>query len=79
MALVKKLTKIGNSWGVILSADLLKVAGLQPGGEYELSVIGDTILIQSPEKKNADDAKVIENFLMVLKKYDKSLKKLADN
>ncbi len=74
MVLVKKLTKIGNSWGVILPAEILKVAGITGKSKVEISVKEDQIVITPT---NLKDHKVMQTFMGVLKDYDETLKKLA--
>ncbi len=43
MPLVKKVTRHGNSSGVILDQPILKQLGWEPGTEVEVKVEGDTI------------------------------------
>jgi putative addiction module antidote len=77
MALVKKLTKIGNSWGVILPAEVLKISGLEPTGECEIEVDRKGVLLRPHLKENKKDKKVIEAMSRFIKKYRNDLKKLA--
>jgi antitoxin component of MazEF toxin-antitoxin module len=74
MTLVKKLTKIGNSLGVILPTDILKVVGISDKSEVEISIKDDEIVLRPT---NLKDHKVMKIFLGVLKDYDETLKKLA--
>jgi antitoxin component of MazEF toxin-antitoxin module len=74
MALVKKFTKIGNSTGIILPADILKVAGMNEDSEVEVEVKGHQIVL-SPA--NLKDHKVMKTFLKVIQDYGETFKKLA--
>lgn len=74
MALVKKLTKIGNSTGVILPSDILKIAGLADDAEVKISAKENRIIL---EPANLKDQKVMKTFLGVLEDFDDTLKKLA--
>jgi antitoxin component of MazEF toxin-antitoxin module len=74
MALIKKLTKIGNSWGVILPTDLLKVVGIEDSSEVEISVKENQIVLRPTSLK---DRKVMKAFMKVLDQYDKTFEKLA--
>ena len=72
MTLTKKLTKIGNSWGVILPSEILNLAGIQSEvqieakpGKISLTPIG------------LEEHKVMKTFLSVLRDYDGTLAKLA--
>ncbi len=44
----KKLTRIGNSWGLLLSRELLELVGLEPGGEVEVRAVGNTLVLTAP-------------------------------
>jgi len=74
MTLTKKLTKIGNSWGVILPAEILKVVGMSDDSEVEISVKENHIVLTP---SNLKDHKVMKAFLSVIRDYDETLKKLA--
>ncbi len=77
MALVKKLTKIGNSYGVILPAEILKIAGIEPEDECELEVEKDGVLLRPYRKGRSHDQKVMKAMARFMKKYRDDLKKLA--
>lgn len=77
MALVKKLTKIGNSWGVILPADVLQIVGIEPAGECEVEVDAEGVLLRPHRKAGSADARVSAAMARFLKKYRSDLKKLA--
>lgn len=74
MALLKKLTKIGNSTGVIFPADLMKLAGIDENSEVSLSIRGDGILVKPVRIK---DHKILKTFMGVLEDFDATFKKLA--
>lgn len=74
MALIKKLIKIGNSWGVILPSEILKVAGVNEDSEVEITVKENQIILKP---SNLKDHKVMKAFLGVLHDYDKTFQKLA--
>ncbi|WP_457636719.1 hypothetical protein [Oceanithermus sp.] len=50
----RRLTRIGNSWGLVLSRDLLELLRLEPGGEVEVEVVGNTLVLTAPEADPAD-------------------------
>ncbi|MBI3540672.1 MAG: AbrB/MazE/SpoVT family DNA-binding domain-containing protein [Deltaproteobacteria bacterium] len=74
MALVKKLTKIGNSLGIILPTEILRVAGMDTDSEVEISVKDNEVLLRPTKLK---DHKVMKTFMGVVKDYDQTLRKLA--
>lgn len=77
MALVKKMTKIGNSWGVILPADILQVVGIEPAGECEIEVDAESVVLRPHRKTGSADARVTAAMARFIKKYRSDLKKLA--
>ncbi len=78
---VQKVIKIGNSYGVIISIDILKSVNLKVGDEVEIEIIKDTnIIVISPKKNNNKIMKKIEFFNWLnesAKKHKKLIKELA--
>ncbi len=72
--LKKKFTRIGNSWGIIIPSELLKLTGINPKDEFEMEIKKDHIVIKPI---NLKDHKVMKTFLSVLEDYNQTLKKLA--
>lgn len=77
MALIKKLTKIGNSYGVILPSDVLKMAGIEPLGECEIEVDKEGVLLRPHFKGSKKDERVMKAMARFMSKYRSDLKKLA--
>jgi len=50
----RKLTRIGNSWGLILSKELLDLLGVEGGSEVEVELAGNTLVVTAPELQRAD-------------------------
>lgn len=50
----RKLTKIGNSSGLILSRELLELLGVGDGDEVEVQLAGNTLVVTAPDVGNAD-------------------------
>lgn len=50
----RKLTKIGNSSGLILSRDLLELLGVEEGGEVDVEVVGSTLVLTAADADPAD-------------------------
>ena len=74
MALVKKLTKIGNSCGLIVPREFMESAGLSEKSQVELEIRGDELVVRPARLK---DYKVMKTFMTVVRDYDKLFKKLA--
>lgn len=50
----RKLTKIGNSWGIILSREVLDLLGIGEGTEVEVEVVGNTLVVSAPDANRED-------------------------
>jgi antitoxin component of MazEF toxin-antitoxin module len=50
----RNLARIGNSWGVILSRDVLDLLGVTGGSEVELELLGHTLMVTAPEPDRAE-------------------------
>ena len=74
MPLVTKVTRHGNSSGVILDQPILKQVGWEPGTEVEVKVEGDTIILS---RHYADQREFGAAADRVFKRHAKSLERLA--
>ena len=74
MALTKKLTKIGNSSGVILPSEILKVVGIEEDTEIQISIKDHQIILEPIRLK---DHRIMKTFMGVLQDYNETFKKLA--
>jgi antitoxin component of MazEF toxin-antitoxin module len=45
----RRLTKIGNSWGLILPREVLELLGVDHDSEVEVELAGNTLLVTAPE------------------------------
>lgn len=50
----RKLTKIGNSWGLILSREVLEMLGIDDATEVEVELVGNTLVVSAPEANRED-------------------------
>ncbi len=75
MGALKKLTKIGNSYGVILPKELLDQLGIDEKTEMEVELRENELALKPIRMK---DYKVMKTFLSVVRDYDKTFKKLAE-
>lgn len=50
----RKLTKIGNSWGLILSREVLDLLGVGEGPEVDVELVGNTLVVSAPEADRED-------------------------
>lgn len=45
----RKLTKVGNSWALVLPKEVLELLGLEGGAEVEVQLAGNTLLVTAPD------------------------------
>jgi antitoxin component of MazEF toxin-antitoxin module len=75
--MVKTITKIGNSQGVIFDTALLDLTGLRPGDQVVVSVAAGGSIILTPLRKAARQEEVSATVKRTVKDYRKTLRKLA--
>lgn len=75
MPLIKKVTRHGNSSGVILDQPILKQVGWETGTEVELRVDGETIILTKHRYATDDEFQAAADH--VFQRHAKSLKRLA--
>lgn len=77
----RKITKIGNSYGITISNDLLKKAGLQHGDNVQLEYVNDEIKITRSRKVSLPEG-ISEDFFETVQEtmveYDSTIKGLVD-
>lgn len=75
--MVKSITRVGNSHGIILDAALLELTRLKPGDEVNVEVHeGGTITI-TPIRRQPDPQQVSRVVRKVMKDYARTMKKLS--
>lgn len=77
--MIKNLTPIGNSEGLILDKTLLGLLGLERGGAVEIQIEGDTMTVRRAPKKalEAREARFNEARKHLIARHGGTLKKLA--
>lgn len=50
----RRLTKIGNSWGLIISREMLELLGVAEGNEVDVELAGNTLVVTAPEASRLD-------------------------
>ena len=75
--MIKTITKIGNSQGIIFDSTLLQLAHLKPGDQVNVEVhAGKTIMI-TPMKTEPDPAEFSAKVEDVMQRYAQTMKRLA--
>lgn len=79
--LERKITKIGNSYGVTIPNDLLKKANIQYGDKIQLELVDATIQISKSKKVSLPDG-ISEDFFDIVQEtmetYDQTISGLVD-
>ena len=79
MALVKKLTTIGNSKGIILPQTVLDQLEWEGDAEIELKIEGKKLILAPARKRYATDEEFKAVAKKVLEKHGRLNKKLAES
>ena len=75
--MIKTITKVGNSQGIIFDNAIMELAKLKAGDEVDLEIhSGGTITI-TPLKPKPDAADVSDTIKDVMKRYEKTMQRLA--
>jgi antitoxin component of MazEF toxin-antitoxin module len=75
--MLKTITKIGNSQGLILDAALCELAGLKAGDEVNVTVHEGGAMTITPIRRAASPAVVSAAIRKTVKDYRKTLRRLA--
>ena len=76
ISMVKKLTKMGNSLGIVIDKPILDLLKITPETQVEISTDGDRLIIQPLRRVDVDEGREIGR--RVMKKHAAVLKKLAE-
>ena len=75
--MLKTITKVGNSQGLILDAALMDLTGLRLGDQVDVSVAPGGTIIVTPIRKGATANEVSATVRRTVKDYRRTLRKLA--
>ncbi|MCC5808201.1 MAG: hypothetical protein JJU00_17875 [Opitutales bacterium] len=75
--MIKKITKIGNSHGIIFDHALMDLAHLKPGDEVNVTVADGGTLMLEPMRPKIDPSAFSETVDRVLEDYSDTLRKLS--
>jgi len=77
----RKVTKIGNSFGITIPIELLKKVGLSQGDDVQVEVKDDKIVLRKKKQLSLPegvDAEFMDILNDVLKEHDKAFKGLVN-
>jgi antitoxin component of MazEF toxin-antitoxin module len=75
--MIKTVTKIGNSQGIIFDAALMELAHLKPGDELNLEVHAGGTITLTPIRPRPSRDEVSRVIKKTMKDYARTMKKLA--
>jgi len=75
--MVKTITKVGNSQGIIFDSALMELAHLKPGDEVNVEVHAGGTITLTPLKPRLSRAEISKVIKSTMKDYARTMKKLA--
>lgn len=75
--MIKTITKVGNSQGLIFDAALLELAHLKPGDKLNVEVHEGGTLTLTPIRPRPSPEDVTKAIKSTMKEYARTMKKLA--
>jgi antitoxin component of MazEF toxin-antitoxin module len=75
--MLKSITKVGNSQGIIFDAALCELSGLKVGDQVNVTVHDGGTLVLTPIRKAAPAEIMSDTIRQTVKDYAKTLRKLA--
>jgi antitoxin component of MazEF toxin-antitoxin module len=75
--MIKTITKVGNSHGIIFDATLMDMAHLKPGDEVNVEVHPGGSISLTPLKPRPSREQVAKTIKTTLKDYSRTMKRLA--
>jgi antitoxin component of MazEF toxin-antitoxin module len=75
--MIKSITRVGNSQGLILDATLLELTGLKIGDQVNISVHDGGTITLTPVRRQASPEAVAATIRRTVKDYRKTLRRLA--
>jgi len=75
--MLKSISKIGNSQGLIFDAALCELSGLKAGDQVNVTVHAGGSITLTPIRKAADPAQVSTAIRRTVKDYRRTLRRLA--
>lgn len=77
LRMIKKITKIGNSQGIIFDNAIMELARLKPGDEVNLEIHDCGSMTITPLKPAPKASEVSDTIKDVMERYSRTMKRLA--
>ena len=79
--MIKKLTKHGNNLALIIDKSILEILGIDAKTDFEMLVIGDTLIIKPKGNRSQANkkrqAQLVDTANSIMDQYESVFKKLA--
>ena len=75
--MIKQITRVGNSQGLILDSALMDLTGLRVGDQVDVTVAPGGTVVLTPIRKAVPSEQVSATIRKTIKDYRRTLKKLA--
>ncbi len=75
--MIKQLTKLGESWALVIDEPLLSLLKIEPETELEITIDGHVLTIE-PIRDNSRQKKLEATLAKTNHNYGRALKKLAE-
>ena len=75
--MIKSITKVGNSQGLILDAALLELSGLKVGDQVNVTVHEGGTITLTPMRRTVSPESVTATIRKTVKDYRRTLRRLA--
>ena len=75
--MVKTISKVGNSHGIVFDSALMELAHLRPGDEVNVEVHSGGTITLTPLRPRPSRAEVSKVIKFTMKDYARTMKKLA--
>jgi antitoxin component of MazEF toxin-antitoxin module len=75
--MIKKITKIGNSQGIIFDNTIMELARLKTGDEVNLEIHSGGAITLTPLAPAPNDGEVSDAIREVMERYSQTMKRLA--
>ena len=75
--MIKTISKIGNSHGVMFDAALMDMAHLKPGDQVNVEVHEGGTITLTPLRPKPSEAEISRTIKATMKDYSRTMKKLA--
>lgn len=75
--MIEQIRTVNGETLLPIPADALAALGLQPGGQVEVTVVGQSLVVQLPKDEKPAESEFVQTFRAVMEKRRDAYKELA--